>query len=72
MKAIMKWQAGWKEDADKCQGSGNYEIPYIGGQVKKLWVFCVFFSRMWDMTVVDFPPKTIPSIVLQNTSWNQK
>lgn len=33
MKAIMKWQAAWKEDADKCQGSGNYEIPYIGGQV---------------------------------------
>lgn len=39
------------------KASGNYEIPYIGGQIEKLWGFlCLFFKNV-RYDCYGFPPQ---------------
>lgn len=62
VQTTVRWQAAWTGRIG-AKAPGNCEIPYIGGWVKR-W----FFSRTCDMTVIYFAPKTIPLIVLNNTT----
>lgn len=62
VQTTVRWQAAWTGRIG-AKAPGNCEIPYIGGWVKRR-----FFSRTCDMTVIYFAPKTIPLIVLNNTT----